>query len=116
MDEAEIAAVEDVEVRREIGMQVVRRIERVAQADAVRAHQARRRRESEDGLAELLGDVLSEGTPDPALLVRYADDPKALSSEERQVVEKRLAESPQYRDQLRVLLRTSSDSSRTTRH
>ena len=67
-------------------------------------------------MAELLADVLSEGAPDPALLVRYADHPDALSPEERQVVEKRLAESPQYRDQLRVLLRTSSDSSRTTRH
>lgn len=67
-------------------------------------------------MAELLVDVLSEGAPDPVLLVRYADNPNALSSRERQVVEKRLAESPQYRDQLRVLLRTSPDSSRTTRH
>lgn len=67
-------------------------------------------------MAELLADVLSEGAPDPVLLVRYADNPNALSSRERQVVEKRLAESPQYRDQLRVLLRTSPDSSRTTRH
>ena len=67
-------------------------------------------------MAELLADVLSEGAPDPVLLVRYADNPDVLSSRERQVVEKRLAESPQYRDQLRVLLRTSPDSSRTTRH
>ena len=58
-----------------------------------------------EGLAALLADVLSEGAPDPELLVRYADDPSALSPEARQIVESRLAESPQVRDQLNVLKR-----------
>ena len=61
--------------------------------------------DSREGLAALFADVLSEGAPDPALLVRYADDPSALSPEERQMVESRLAESPQVRDQLEVLKR-----------
>jgi hypothetical protein len=61
--------------------------------------------DSREGLAALFADVLSEGAPDPELLVRYADDPSALSPEERQMVESRLAESPQVRDQLKVLKR-----------
>ena len=60
---------------------------------------------SKEGLAALLADVLSEGAPDPELLVRYADDPSALSPEECQMVEQRLADSPEARDQLEVLKR-----------
>ncbi|MBW2691486.1 MAG: DUF928 domain-containing protein [Deltaproteobacteria bacterium] len=61
--------------------------------------------DSREGLAALLADVLSDGAPDPTLLVRYADDPSALSPEERQMVESHLAESPKVRDQLKVLKR-----------
>jgi hypothetical protein len=58
-----------------------------------------------EGLTVLLADILSEGAPDPELLVRYADNPSVLSPEERQMVERLLAESPQVRDQLKVLKR-----------
>ena len=58
-----------------------------------------------EALAALLADVLSEGSPDPELLARYADDPSGLSPEERQRVEQCLAESPQVRDPLEVLKR-----------
>ena len=67
-----------------------------------------------EGLAALLADVLSEGAPDPALLARYADDPSGLSLEERQLIEQRLAESPEVRDQLEVLKRFDSSEARQT--
>ncbi len=70
--------------------------------------------DSREALAALLADVLSEGAPDPALLVRYADDPSALPPEERQMVERRLAESPQVRDQLEVLKRFDFSEARET--
>jgi hypothetical protein len=70
--------------------------------------------DSREGLAALFADVLSEGAPDPKLLVRYADDPSALSPEERQMVERRLAESPQVRDQLEVLKRFDFSEARET--
>jgi len=35
--------------------------------------------DSREGLAALLADVLSDGAPDPTLLVRYADDPSDFS-------------------------------------
>jgi hypothetical protein len=70
--------------------------------------------DSREGLATLFADVLSEGAPDPKLLVRYADDPSALSPEERQMVEGRLAESPQVRDQLEVLKRFDFSEARET--
>ena len=59
--------------------------------------------DSSEGLAALFTDVLFEGAPNPELLVRYADDPSALPLEERQMVERLMAESPQVRDQLKVL-------------
>ena len=61
--------------------------------------------DSKEALAALLADVLSQGSPDPELLVRYADDPSGLSPDERQMIEQRLAESPEVRDQLEVLKR-----------
>ncbi len=70
--------------------------------------------DSREGLAALFADVLSEGAPDPELLVRYADDPSVLSPEERQMVERRLAESPQVRDQLNVLKRFDFPEARET--
>ncbi len=65
-----------------------------------------------EGLAALLADVLSEGAPDPELLVRYADDPSALSPEERQEIERLLAESPQVGDQLKILKRFDFSAAR----
>jgi hypothetical protein len=67
-----------------------------------------------EGLAALLADVLSEGAPDPELLVRYADDPNVLSPEERQLIERLLAESPQVRDQLEILKRFDFSAARET--
>jgi len=61
--------------------------------------------EREAGLAMLLVDVLAGEDQDVELLVRYAQDPDALSSEERQQVEHALETSPAYADQLRVLRR-----------
>jgi len=58
-----------------------------------------------EGLAALLADALSEDTPDPVLLVRYADDPDSVSPQERRLIEESLAESPRLRDQLEVLRR-----------
>ena len=63
------------------------------------------------GLAALLVDVL-EGDLDPALLVRFADDPSALDPKERWMVEMHLATSPQYRDQLEVLKRFDFSAAR----
>jgi uncharacterized coiled-coil protein SlyX len=56
-----------------------------------------------DGHDQLLEDVLGGDGPSPQLLVRYAEDPAALSPEERSAVESAAAHSRVIADQLRVL-------------
>src|SRR5262245_59737568 len=60
-------------------------------------------RRREDGLADLLIGLLHQPSIEPDLLVRFADDPRSLSREERERVELALRDSPAVRDQLRVL-------------
>jgi len=57
------------------------------------------------GLAMLLVDVLSGDDEEIELLLRYARDPASLRPAKRRDIERRLAESPAYADQLRVLRR-----------
>ena len=64
---------------------------------------------SNDGHDQLLEDVLAGDGPSAQLLARYAEDPAALSSEERSAVESAAAHSGTIADQLRVL--QSFDSS-----
>ena len=61
--------------------------------------------ETEEGLAILLADALVQDTLDADLLLRYASDPGALASAERERVDRYLAASPAHRQQLRSLLR-----------
>jgi len=64
------------------------------------------------GLAMLLVDVLSGEDEDAELLLRYARDPASLRPAKREQVERRLAASPAYADQLRVLRRLSAELER----
>ena len=56
-----------------------------------------------DPLDTLLGDVLSNREVSPEQLVQYAERPDSLNADERAHIEACLAESPQLRDELKVL-------------
>jgi hypothetical protein len=62
-------------------------------------------RSRDAGLVELLMDTLGADEPPLEWLVRYAQDPASLGREEREQVERKLADSAVYREELRALQR-----------
>jgi hypothetical protein len=56
-------------------------------------------------LSDLMAEAVASPGPEPALLARYAENPERLSPEEREEVERAIAESPAVADQVRVLQR-----------
>ena len=72
-------------------------------------------RDNGRGADRLLDDLLLGEGPDPELLVRYASDPDALSTDEREALERQLAQSPALADELRVLRGFDPTASATQR-
>jgi hypothetical protein len=62
-----------------------------------------RDRAENEGLEQLVEDVLSTEPLEPELLVRYAEDPRSLNAAERAQVRALLESSPGAADQVRVL-------------
>lgn len=62
-------------------------------------------RSRDAALLDLLLDAYSADDPPLEWLVRYAQDPGALPAEQRSAIERRLAESPAYAEELRALQR-----------
>lgn len=62
-------------------------------------------RSRDAALLDLLLDAYSADDPPLEWLVRYAQDPGSLPAEQRSAIERRLAESPAYAEELRALQR-----------